>query len=160
MDGFPKLILNYGSGTTSALLKSQKINDGASHTINIVFEPREISLSVDYCHSSSCVTLAHPEGTNSLLNVNGPLQVGGTRDKLDELAALLHWTHVPTSRGFAGCIRNFTYNDVIYDLGMPGEHQNSLSNCNFGISKAVTFGIDSNFLVAILVCFAILLSKL
>ncbi|XP_022902196.1 DE-cadherin [Onthophagus taurus] len=155
--GFPKLILNYGSGTVPVFLKSKRINDGASHTISIEFDPKEIAFSVDHCHTSDCVTLAHPKGPNTLLNVNGPLQVGGTREPLKELGEIFRWEHMPVEQGFAGCIRNLTYNSYLYDLGMPGEHENARPNCNFGISKAVTFGIDSNFLVAILVCVAILL---
>lgn len=97
-------------------------------------------------------------GINSLLNVNGPLQVGGAKTDLMQLASLLEWQSVPTNKGFVGCIRNLTYNTFTYNLGAPAVSQNAIPNCNYGIAKAV-FVIDSNFLVAILVCAAILISK-
>lgn len=70
----------------------------------------------------------------------------------------MHWDDVPTLKGFSGCVRNFTYNSYTYNLGQPAVFKNAIPNCNYGVSTAV-FGIDSNFLVAILVCAAILISK-
>lgn len=40
---------------------------------------------------------------------------------------------------------------------MPSLSKNADPGCNHGMAKAVSFGIDTNFLVAILVCIAILL---
>lgn len=40
---------------------------------------------------------------------------------------------------------------------MPSLSKNADPGCNHGMAKAVSFGIDTNFLVAILVCVAILL---
>ncbi|GJQ67761.1 hypothetical protein Trydic_g21076 [Trypoxylus dichotomus] len=155
--GFPVIYLNYGSDTLEVSLRTKKLTDGGSHTISISMKSTEVSISVDDCHRSDCVIYGHPPGPNGLLNVNGPLQVGGTRDDLNAVAQLLRWNHVPSPKGFVGCIRNLTYNEQLYNLGVPGEQLNAISNCNWGIAKAVTFGIDSNFLVAILVCVAILL---
>lgn len=95
-----------------------------------------------------------------LLNVNGPLQVGGTKYKFSEEEAKQIWNHLPpTHFGFSGCIRNLTYNGFYYNLGAPSDEYKSYPGCNYGVMQAVTFGIDSNFLVAILVCVAILISK-
>lgn len=120
---------------------------------------QEIQISIDDCHKSDCQQLGDPIGNYSLLNVNGPLQLGGTRNSLDQIGNLLSWEHMPSPFGFAGCIRNFTYNGYTYDLGNPSESKNAYPDCNYGVAKAVSFGIDSKFLVAILVCIAILLSK-
>ncbi|KRT83191.1 Cadherin [Oryctes borbonicus] len=155
--GFPVIYLNYGSDTREISLRTKKLTDGSSHTISISMKSTEVSISVDDCHRSDCVTYGHPPGSNGLLNVNGPLQVGGTREDMHQVAEFLKWNHIPSPKGFVGCIRNFTYNEQLYNLGVPGEQLNAISNCNWGIAKAVTFGIDSNFLVAILVCVAILL---
>lgn len=46
-----------------------------------------------------------------------------------------------------------------YNLGRPSLSKNADPGCSGGMAKAVSFGIDTNFLVAILVCIAILLSK-
>ena len=91
------------------------------------------------------------------MNVNGPLQVGGTRDDLYDLANLLNWGVRPTYEGFSGCVRNFTYNGQILNLGVPGDEKNTIPNCNHAIATAITFGINSKFLIAILLCVALLL---
>lgn len=44
-----------------------------------------------------------------------------------------------------------------YNLGMPALSINADPGCDHGMAKAVSFGIDTNFLVAILVCISILL---
>ena len=44
-----------------------------------------------------------------------------------------------------------------YNLGMPAFSRNADPGCDHRMMKAVSFGIDTNFLVAILVCIAILL---
>lgn len=46
-----------------------------------------------------------------------------------------------------------------YNLGEPSVHRKADPGCQLTVSTAVTFGIDTNFLVAILVCIAILVSK-
>lgn len=114
---------------------------------------------MDDCHKSDCQQLGDPIGNHSLLNVNGPLQLGGTRNSLEKIGKFLSWEYMPSSYRFTGCIRNFTYNGYTYDLGNPSESKNAYPDCNYGVAKAVSFGIDSKFLVAILVCIAILLSK-
>lgn len=90
--------------------------------------------------------------------MNGPLQVGGAKSNLSVLARLLEWKYTPTSKGFEGWLHNFTFNGQKYNLGTPADSKNAIPECNYIVAKAVSFGIDSNFLVAILVCIAILLS--
>lgn len=43
---------------------------------------------------------------------------------------------------------------------MPGLSKNADIGCNRGMAVAISFGIDTSFLVAILICLTILLSKL
>jgi hypothetical protein len=61
----------------------------------------------------ACMSLTPPEGPNEFLNVNGPLQVGGTSKPLGNLASQMGWRFVPTARGFIGCISNFTFNGKV-----------------------------------------------
>lgn len=127
--------------------------------IDCLLPPQEIQISIDDCHKSDCQQLGDPIGNHSLLNVNGPLQLGGTRNSLEKIGRFLAWEYMPSPYGFVGCIRNLTYNGYTYDLGNPSESKNAYPDCNYGVAKAVSFGINSKFLVAILVCIAILLSK-
>ena len=62
---------------------------------------------------SSCLSLTIPQGPNEFLNVNGPLQVGGTMMDLNAIATSMNWTKRPKTQGFVGCIRNFTVNDKV-----------------------------------------------
>lgn len=47
----------------------------------------------------------------------------------------------------------------MYNLGEPSVMHNADPSCQRSMFTAVTFGIDTNFLVAILVCIAILVSE-
>lgn len=67
-------------------------------------------MKVDNCGISACMSLTAPEGSNEFLNVNSPMQVGGTLTNLAYLAKNLGWHHKPTEKGFVGCIRNMTIN--------------------------------------------------
>lgn len=69
-----------------------------------------IELKVDNCAVSTCLSLTAPQGTNEFLNVNGPMQVGGTLSNLSYLASKLGWNHIPSEKGFVGCIRNMSIN--------------------------------------------------
>lgn len=71
---------------------------------------QSIELKVDNCAISACLSLTAPQGTNEFLNVNGPMQVGGTLSNLAYLASKLEWDHTPTEKGFVGCIRNMSIN--------------------------------------------------
>jgi hypothetical protein len=44
-------------------------------------------------------------------------------------------------------------------LGEPSDSKDADPGCSKGVARAVSFGINTNFLVAIIVCIAILLSK-
>ncbi|EFN77871.1 DE-cadherin [Harpegnathos saltator] len=155
--GYAVLYIDYGTGTARLEQKQIKLTDGKSHRIDVLWTKTSIELKVDNCAISACLSLTAPQGTNEFLNVNGPMQVGGTLSNLAYLATKLGWDHKPTEKGFVGCIRNMSINGNTYNLGMPSLSKNADPGCNHGMAKAVSFGIDTNFLVAILVCVAILL---
>ncbi|KAE8744365.1 hypothetical protein FOCC_FOCC009018 [Frankliniella occidentalis] len=156
-NGFPVLLVDYGSGTVRMEHTKINLNDGESHRIDILWSDKSIEMKVDSCQTLSCLALRAPQGPNEFLNVNGPLQVGGSAVNLGSLARAFNWTHKPMDLGYSGCVRNFTFNHKTYNLGMPSLAKNADPGCNTGMAKAVSFGIDTNFLVAILVCIAILL---
>ncbi|PSN30050.1 DE-cadherin [Blattella germanica] len=153
--GFARLLMDYGTGTVSIEQRQIKLTDGKSHRVDILWSRTSIELKVDNCQMSSCLSLTTPQGPNEFLNVNGPLQLGGTMMDLNVVANSMNWTRRPTTQGFAGCIRNLT----TYNLGEPSDSKDVDPGCSRGIARAVSFGINTNFLVAILVCIAILISK-
>ncbi|XP_059477254.1 DE-cadherin isoform X2 [Neocloeon triangulifer] len=155
--GYPKLLVDYGTGTASLEQNKIKIADGHPHHIVIKWGPENFEMVVDSCTMGTCMSVSPPAGINKFLNVNGPLQVGGTSKNLGSLGAQLGWTYTPTSKGFHGCISNFTFNGKVYNLGEPSYSKNASPGCSRILTQAVTFGIDTNFLVALLVCIAVLL---
>ena len=69
---------------------------------------------------------------------------------------------MPSGSGFAGCIRNLTFNAAgeitLYDLGSPGDGDNFTPGCDAEFVQAVTaLKLNMDFLIAILVCLAIIL---
>ncbi|XP_033228153.1 DE-cadherin-like [Belonocnema kinseyi] len=156
-NGFAVLYVDYGTGTVKLKQKYSKLTDGKSHRIDVYWTKNAIEIKIDNCAISACMSLTAPLGSNEFLNVNSPMQVGGTLSNLTFLADKLGWNHRPTEKGFAGCVRNMTINGDTYNLGMPALSINADSGCAHEMAKAVSFGIDSNFLVAILVCVSILL---
>jgi len=120
---------------------------------------QSIELQVDNCRKSTCRSLIAPDNPNEFLNVNGPLQLGGAAVDILNIGQALKWAHIPTTVGFAGCISNFTFNAKMYNLGQPEYSHNADVGCTLALAVGYSFGIDTNFIVAILVCIAILLSK-
>lgn len=123
------------------------------------FFVQSVEMEVDEC-KSKCLKLTNFDKTG-LLNVNGPLQLGRMRYSFNTEESKMIWgREPPINKNFIGCINNFTYNDYVYNLGQPSDQYKAAPGCTpNGVIAAVTFGIDSNFLVAILVCIALLLSK-
>ncbi|EZA51390.1 DE-cadherin [Ooceraea biroi] len=156
-NGYAVLYVDYGTGTVRLDHRQIKLTDGKSHRVDVLWTKTTIELKVDNCGISACLSLTAPQGTNEFLNVNSPMQVGGTVTNLGYLASNFEWNHKPTDKGFVGCIRNMTINGNTYNLGMPALYKNVDPGCNHGMAKAVSFGIDTNFIVAILVCVLILL---
>lgn len=67
-NGYPVLLVNFGSGTTRIEHKHIKVNDDLHHLIEIVLMKTSIEMFVDKCKMSSCMNLAAPTGPNELLN--------------------------------------------------------------------------------------------
>lgn len=143
--GYPRLLLDFGSGTLELRLKPNKtLNDGEWHRIDIFWNTEEVRMVLDYCKSAFIneteASNTHVvdfgncqvEGTippfNEFLNVNTPLQLGGIyMDDFDPL--LFHWQYMPSMTGFEGCIRNFFHNSKLYDLAHPGLSRGSMAGC-------------------------------
>ncbi|KAH8362009.1 hypothetical protein KR200_001667, partial [Drosophila serrata] len=156
-DGYPVLTVDYGSG--GMRIRHHHIKMLADHTyhLEIILQRTNIEMTVNNCRLSTCQTLGAPVGPNEFLNVNAPLQLGGTPVDLNQLGRQLNWTHVPSQKGFFGCIRNLTINEKTYNLGMPSVFRNIDSGCQQSVAVAFSFGIDRNFIIAIIVCLALLL---
>lgn len=156
--GYPRLLVDYGSGTVRVNHSEIRLTDGNFHHIDITWNNMSIELEVDNCRKSSCLSLTAPNGKNEYLNVNGPLQIGGAAIDLQSVADSMGWAYKPTTIKFEGCISNWTFNGKTYDLGKPHLAQNVDVSCNSVTARAYSFGIDTNFIVAILVCIVLMIA--
>ncbi|KAL1493174.1 hypothetical protein ABEB36_011282 [Hypothenemus hampei] len=164
-EGIPILKIDNGHGPIEVSAKDNRgsgylksLNDGAPHKIRIsfVYSPSEtnIELEIDDCKSNCLQVQTLQPG---LLRINGPLQVGGLSKEFSDEDSKILWNGLaPTNVHFRGCIKNLTFNNVYYNLGQPSDSYEAFPDCNYAMQQAVTFGIDSNFLVAIIVCIAVL----
>ncbi|ALC40498.1 shg [Drosophila busckii] len=155
--GYPVLTVDYGSGLVRIKHQHIQLQPGRSYQLDIILQKSSIELTVDNCRLSTCMSLGAPQGPNEFLNVNAPLQLGGTPVDLQQLGRQLNWTYVPNTQGFFGCVRNLTINDRTYNLGMPALSRNIDSGCQRAVAVAVSFGVDPNFIIAIITCIALLL---
>ncbi|KAI8128554.1 DE-cadherin [Lucilia cuprina] len=155
--GYPVLTVDYGSGTIRIDHRHIQLQAGKAYQLDIVLQKSSIEMTVDNCRLSTCMSLGAPQGPNEFLNVNAPLQLGGTPVDLVHLGHQLNWTYVPSQQGFFGCIRNLTINEHTYNLGAPSVFRNIDSGCQRAVAVAVSFGIDRNFIIAIISCIVLLL---
>lgn len=155
--GYPVLTVDYGTGAIKIEHKHIKFVGGKTYQIDIILQKTSIEMTVDNCKLSTCMSLGAPQGPNQFLNVNSPLQLGGSSVNLEYLASRFNWAHQPQTTGYSGCIRNLTVNGQTYNIGTPSIARNADPGCQRSIAVAVSFGIDSNFIIAIVVCIAVLI---
>lgn len=67
-------------------------------------------------NDQSCFAFKLPTGSNSFLNVNGPLQLGGLSIDLQPLRASMGWQYIPVNKMFTGCISNLSLNGEVNKL--------------------------------------------
>lgn len=154
--GYPVLTVDYGSGAITVEHRHIRMVGGRTYQIDIVLQRSSIEMTVDRCKLSTCMSLGAPQGPNQYLNVNGPLQLGGAAANLEYLGSRFQWAHTPQQLGFSGCIRNVTVNGQTYNVGGPALARNADPGCQRSVAVAVSFGIDSNFIIAIIGCIAVL----
>ncbi|CAG9855473.1 unnamed protein product [Phyllotreta striolata] len=157
-DGYPLLTICTGGSIKEIYLTKNipKLNDHTTHKLKIGSGVDDMSLEVDDCGTKCYVWIN--KDNKGVVRANGPLQIGGLKNRFNDEEFKSIWNHLPpTPMGFTGCIKNLTYNEYFYNLGGPSDMYQAYPDCNYGVIQAVTFIIDSNFLVALLVCLAILI---
>ncbi|XP_066147632.1 neural-cadherin isoform X5 [Euwallacea fornicatus] len=143
--GYPRLLLDFGSGTLELRVKTKKtLDDGEWHRLDIFWDTENVRMVVDFCKSadiaeledgtapefddSSCQAQGSIPPFNEYLNVNAPLQLGGLYvEQFDPTH--YHWQYMPVGKSFDGCIRNLFHNSKLYDLAHPGLSRHSQAGC-------------------------------
>ncbi|XP_037558353.1 neural-cadherin isoform X4 [Dermacentor silvarum] len=139
--GRPRLLLDFGSGTAELFVDVEEhLNNGNWHRLDVFWDRQSVRLMVDNCMSarthegnqtidrSRCENSTQVPEFNEFLNVNTPLQLGGTHVGGKDLGAYA-WRHRHTTEGFQGCVKNVVHNSEMYDLGSPGSSYNSVAGC-------------------------------
>lgn len=157
VDGYPILMVDYGTGAVRIHHNYTKLETGRFHVVDIILTRNSAEMTVDHCKLSGCMSLKAPQGKNEFLNVNAPIHLGGSSVNLDVLRSAFNWTYAPTMRGYIGCIKNLTINDVTYNLGQPSLSLNIDSGCERSLASAVTFGVATTFLYALIGCIILLI---
>lgn len=156
-NGYPVLTVDYGTGSVRIQHNYTRLETGHVHKIEISLAKSGVEMTVNECVLSSCLALGAPQGKNEFLNVNAPIQLGGSSVNLEVLAAAFKWNHMPSTRGYLGCIKNLTINDQTYNLGQPSLSHNIDAGCQKSLTAAVTFGVANNFIYALIACIILLL---
>ncbi|TRY62862.1 hypothetical protein TCAL_07709 [Tigriopus californicus] len=168
--GRPRMLVNFGSGTKTLELE-QRVDDGKDHflvirwtndTIQMELDQKTCSNEVSPARNQCFLQITTHEWTHHYLNTNSPLHVGGVSfggDRFSEISKSIGVTRteMPDGEGFAGCIRNLTFNgggrNTLYDLGSPSDGEHFTPGCNDEFVQAVVaIGLNTNFLIGILVC--------
>lgn len=122
--GRPVFYLNLGDHTTTLEFGngSASLADDHVHQLEMKWNHSWVQMKVDECptQSSQCWTSSPlSAGRHRLFNSKAPLQLGGVDVDLVRLQSSHHWTSVPTTSPFSGCIRSLTFNAHSYDLVAP-----------------------------------------
>ncbi|XP_044596396.1 neural-cadherin isoform X6 [Cotesia glomerata] len=143
--GVPRLLIDFGSGTLELKVKTKRpLDDGEWHRLDIFWTTETVKLIVDFCKSAeiseqedgtpptldgtSCQATGAVPPFNEYLNVNAPLQLGGSYMEHFE-SSHYKWKSRPMNKGFDGCIRNLFHNSKLYDLAHPGLSKHSVAGC-------------------------------
>ncbi|XP_044743242.1 neural-cadherin isoform X2 [Chrysoperla carnea] len=142
--GYPRLLIDFGSGTLELKVTKKSLDDGEWHRLDIFWDTENVRMVVDHCKTaeiseledgtppefddSSCQAHGTVPPFNEYLNVNAPLQIGGLYvEQFDPTH--YHWQYMPVGRGFDGCIKNLFHNSKLYDLAHPGLSRHSFAGC-------------------------------
>lgn len=157
INSYPVVTVDYGTGSSRIFYNYTKFELNQRHQVDIILQKSSIEMVVNNCRLSKCLAFAEPVGDNEYLNVNQPLQLGGSSVDLEAISASYRWSHTPQKQGFNGCVKRLAIGDKVYNLGDTTVAVNADSGCHRTLAATVSFGIDTNFLIAILVCLALLI---
>ena len=106
-------LVDFGGGTVQVVENQINFLDGKFHKIFIRIQYTSITMVIDDRGLSSEIRLADLPKNHTRLNVNGPLQIGGSPIDFHQLELFYNWTYGPKNNFYSGCIKNFAFNEVI-----------------------------------------------
>ncbi|XP_064100756.1 neural-cadherin-like [Macrobrachium nipponense] len=162
--------IDLGSGTEKVAIPIES-NSNRIFEFVIVWNERKISFEVIDCGFNATLGSADPckisipyprtsRYPNVLLNVQGPLQVGGlaAMPSFASLSASYHWNFIPPRiSSFSGCIFEMRHNNFLYDLNATDYSSMPIQPCDAPRTSRVVLGQQSILIIlASLLCLLIL----
>ncbi|XP_064099901.1 neural-cadherin-like isoform X2 [Macrobrachium nipponense] len=162
--------VDLGSGTEKVSIPIEK-NTNRFFQFVVIWNKKKISFEVIDCGFNSTigsgdpckVSIPYPHISmypNFLLNVQGPLQVGGLAPmpNFASLSASYRWNLIPPVVGyFSGCILEMRQNDFLYDFNASDYGSGPVQPCDAPRTSRVVLGQQSIIIIlASLFCLLVL----
>ncbi|XP_037788080.1 neural-cadherin-like isoform X1 [Penaeus monodon] len=165
-----EVYLDLGSGTLNMSIPIEE-NTARSFEFILSWDKIEITLEVLDCGINGTLEVSDPcrkslflpgpyRSTRHLLNVQGPMQVGGTAAMVSfaKLSASYGWTLTPPYvYSFSGCVLELRHNDRLYDLNATDYSKKTFQPCDAPRTSRVVLGQQSVIIIlASLLCLLLL----
>ncbi|XP_042876462.1 neural-cadherin-like [Penaeus japonicus] len=162
--------LDLGSGTANVSLHIER-NTARSFQFLLSWDKQEVTFEVPDCGINGteeapdpCSTSVRLPGTpkrqNQLLNIQGPLQIGGVASMASfrKLSASYGWSLTPPSvYPFSGCVLELRHNDYLFDLNSTDYSKKTFQPCDAPRTSRVVLGQHSVIIIlASLLCLLLL----
>ncbi|ROT82868.1 putative DE-cadherin [Penaeus vannamei] len=155
-----EVYLDLGSGTLNMSIPIEE-NTARSFEFVLSWDKIEITLEVLDCGINGTLEVSDPcrkslflpgpyRSTRHLLNVQGPMQVGGTSAPLnfEKLSASYGWTLTPPYvYTFSGCVLELRHNDRLYDLNATDYSKKTFQPCDAPRTSRVVLGQQSVIII-------------
>ncbi|XP_064094827.1 LOW QUALITY PROTEIN: DE-cadherin-like [Macrobrachium nipponense] len=163
--------IELGSGTEKISIPVEKNNNRIFQLI-VAWKEKEMTFEVVDCGFNSTDGSRDPCKTSVpypnismypsfLLNVQGPLQVGGLAPmpSFASLSGSYRWNLIPPKVApFSGCILEMRHNDFLYDLNATDYGSGPVQSCDAPQTSRVVLGRQSIIIILVsLLCFVVLL---
>lgn len=161
--------MDMGTGTVNMAIPIEH-NKVRAFDYTITWDDRGVTFEVLNCLGNSTaenlptckrtVPLAGFKSPSHLLNVEGPMQLGGTAAMANfkVLATSHDWTLTPpTVKPFLGCVLEFRHNDYLYDLNATDYDKSTFRPCDALGPSRVIMGKQSIVIIVVsLLCLILL----
>lgn len=158
--------LELGSGTVNVSVRIER-NTARSFQFLLSWDKQEVTFEVPDCGingteeapdpcSASVRLPGMPRKQSHLLNIQGPLQIGGLASMISfrRLSASYGWTLTPPSvYPFSGCVLELRHNDFLFDLNSTDYSKKTFQPCDAPRTSRVVLGQHSVIIIlASLLC--------
>ncbi|XP_066976553.1 DE-cadherin-like isoform X4 [Macrobrachium rosenbergii] len=160
--------VDFGTGTAVITIPLETNTDRA-FDYRIWWDDKTITFDVKNClgnkttETLDCRKVIYLPGdvnTSNLLNVQGPLQLGGVAAMISfaALSSSYGWSKTPpTIEPFYGCILELRYNDYLYDLNSTDYGKHTFMPCDAPVTATIVLGEQSIIIIVVsLLCLLLL----